>query len=149
LPRYRQAALCLEETIQEQQRCYEAVEQARRKNRRNDQCPLNEIVGPFDLITLFNILYYFPDEDRTGLLDNMRAMLSPQGVLAVVMNFRSRDTDVGAANLNMVNCSLKGLTGLPDSDEITSLLKRCGFRRIEVHRFMPGNTFYGIVAGNA
>jgi SAM-dependent methyltransferase len=111
--------------------------------------PPDEIGGPFDLITFFNILYYFPEEDRSELLNNIRAMLSPQGVLAVVMNFRSGGTDLGAANLNMVNCSLKGLTPLPDSSEIAALLKRCGFARIEVHRFMPVSTFYGIVARNA
>jgi cyclopropane fatty-acyl-phospholipid synthase-like methyltransferase len=110
--------------------------------------PPEEIVGPFELITLYNILYYFLDEDRIQLLHSLRSMLSPQGVLAVVMHFRSRGKDMGAANLNMVNCSLKGLTRLPDLDEVTSLLKQCGFGKIDVHRFMPGSTFYGIVAGN-
>jgi 4-hydroxy-2,2'-bipyrrole-5-carbaldehyde O-methyltransferase len=111
--------------------------------------PPKEIVGPFDLITLFNILYYFNDRERTELLHNLRAMLSPQGVLAVAMNCHSRGTDIGAANLNMVNCSLKGLTRLPDLDEVTVLLKRCGFSHIDVHRFIPGSTFYGIVAVNS
>ena len=111
--------------------------------------PPEGIVGPFDLISLYNILYYFHDEDRIKLLHNIRAMLSPQGVLAVVMNFRCRGKDIGAANLNMVNCSLKGLTRLPDLDEVTSLLKQCAFGQIDVHRFMPGSTFYGIVAGNS
>jgi SAM-dependent methyltransferase len=111
--------------------------------------PPEEIVGPFDLITLFNILYYFDDEDRIGLLQNLRALLSPQGVLAVAMNCHSRGTDPGAANLNMVNCSLKGLTPLPDLDEIILLLKRCGFGRIDTHRFIPGSTFYGLVASRS
>jgi hypothetical protein len=75
-------------------------------------------------------------------------MLSPQGVLAIAMNCHSRGRDVGAANLNMVNCSLKGLTRLPDRDEILALLKRCPFRQIEAHSFMPGSTFYGFVARN-
>ena len=108
-----------------------------------------EIAGPFDLITLFNILYYFPEKDRGELFHDLRAMLSPRGVVAVAMNFQSKGKDVGAANLNLVNCSLKGLTPLPNLDETTSLLKRCGFRRIEVHRFMPGSTFHGVIAGNS
>jgi 4-hydroxy-2,2'-bipyrrole-5-carbaldehyde O-methyltransferase len=107
-----------------------------------------EIVGPFELITLFNILYYFNDEDRAELVHRLGAMLAPQGVLAVAMNCRSRGMDVGAANLNVVNSSLKGLTRLPDVDEITALLKRCGFRQINTHCFIPGSTFYGIIAGN-
>jgi 2-polyprenyl-3-methyl-5-hydroxy-6-metoxy-1,4-benzoquinol methylase len=107
-----------------------------------------EIAGPFDLITLFNILYYFKDEDRAELLQKIRAMLSPRGVLAIAMNCHSQGMDVGAANLNMVNCSVKGLTPLPSREEIISLLKRCAFPEVAIHRFIPGSTFYGFVAHN-
>ncbi|HBD08195.1 MAG TPA: hypothetical protein DCZ69_08010 [Syntrophobacteraceae bacterium] len=110
--------------------------------------PPKETTGPFDLIILFNILYYFDDEDRTELLHKLRAMLSPQGVLAIAMNCHSKGTDMGAANLNMVNCSLKGLKRLPERDEIMALLTRCAFRQIDTHRFIPGSTFYGFVASN-
>lgn len=110
--------------------------------------PPKEVSGPFDLITLFNVLYYFQEEDRSDLIRKLHAMLSPQGAVAVVMNFRSRGKDVGSANLNMVNCSLKGLTRLPDLHEITLLLKQCGFGKLDVHRFMPGSTFYGIAASS-
>ncbi|RLB42215.1 MAG: hypothetical protein DRH12_06185, partial [Deltaproteobacteria bacterium] len=54
----------------------------------------------------------------------------PQGVLAVVMNFHSMGKDIAAANLNMVNCSLKGLAPLPKLDQVTSLLKQCGFPKL-------------------
>jgi 2-polyprenyl-3-methyl-5-hydroxy-6-metoxy-1,4-benzoquinol methylase len=107
-----------------------------------------EISGPFDLITLFNILYYFDDEERAELLHNLSAMLSPQGVLAIAMNCHSKGKDIGAANLNMVNCSLKGLTRLPDRNEIIALLRQSAFGQIDTHRFMPGSTFYGFVARN-
>jgi len=53
---------------------------------------------------------------------------------------------MATANLNMVNSSLKGLTPLPQLNDITAILKECGFGKIEVHRFMPGSTFYGLVA---
>ncbi len=115
----------------------------------NIRRPPEEIAGPFDLITLFNILYYFNEEDRAELLSALRARLSSQGVLAVAMNCHSRGKDIGAANLNMVNCSLKGLTKLPELEEIISVLKRSGFRRIDPHRFIPGSTFYGLVASNS
>ncbi len=108
-----------------------------------------EIVGPFDLITLYSILYYFEREERPKLLAGLRSMLSPTGVLAVAMSFRSLGKDIGTANLNMVNSSLKGLTPLPDLNDITSILKQCGFGGIEIHRFMPGSTFCGIIAHQA
>ncbi len=105
-----------------------------------------EIVGPFDVITLYNLLYYFEATERPGLLQALRGMLSPQGVLAVAMGFRSNGGDLAMANLNLVNSSLKGVTPLPDLDQVRSLLKQCGFGNLVVHRFMPGSTFYGIVA---
>lgn len=107
-----------------------------------------EIEGPFDLIILFNILYYFKEEDRAELLNKLRAMLAPRGVLAIAMNCHSQGADIGAANLNIVNCSLKGLTPLPSREEIVSLLKRCSFPEIDTQRFVPGSTFYGFVARN-
>jgi 2-polyprenyl-3-methyl-5-hydroxy-6-metoxy-1,4-benzoquinol methylase len=105
-----------------------------------------EIMGPFDVITLYNLLYYFDKEARLSLMNNLRDILSPMGVLAVAMSFHSKGKDMATANLNMVNSSLKGLTPLPELNDITSVLKKCGFGKIEVHRFMPGSTFYGIVA---
>lgn len=105
-----------------------------------------EISGPFDLIALNNILYYFSKEDRPELVKSLHSMLSPTGVLAVAMSFRSRGKDIGSANLNMANNSLKGLTPLPDLDDIVFLLKQCGFQKVEIRRFMPGSTFLGLVA---
>ena len=105
-----------------------------------------KITAPFDVITLYNLLYYFEISERPALLQTLKSMLSPHGVLAVAMGFRSQGKDIGMANLNMVNSSLTGVTPLPELDEVTALLKECGLKNIEVHRFMPGGTFYGIVA---
>jgi cyclopropane fatty-acyl-phospholipid synthase-like methyltransferase len=102
--------------------------------------------GPFDLITLHNIIYYFPAEGRLELLNRLRSILCPDGVVAVAMHFQSGAKDVGAANLNMVNCSLKGLTPLPDLDEFTAQLKESGFDEIRTHRLIPGSTFFGVSA---
>lgn len=104
-----------------------------------------EIAGPFDVITLYNLLYYFEKTERLNLIQTLLGLLAPQGVLAVAMGFRSKGKDIGMANLNLVNSSLKGVTPLPELHEVTALLKQCGFGNIEVHRFMPGSTFYGIV----
>ena len=104
------------------------------------------VSGSFDLITLYNVLYYFNRQDRNALLGRVRSMLSPGGALAVVMNFHSQGRDIAAANLNVVNCSLKGLTPLPGLDEMTALLKQAGFSEIKIHHFLPASTFCGIVA---
>jgi hypothetical protein len=46
----------------------------------------------------------------------------------------------------VVNNSLKGLTPLPDIDEIKLLLKQCGLSKINIHKFMPGSSFLGLAA---
>ena len=109
----------------------------------------SEKTGTFDLISLINILYYFNEEDRFDLMNNLCKQLSPDGILIIVMNFNSKGKDAGAANLNVVNNSLKKLTPLPDIDEIKSLLEQCGLSKIKIHRFMPGSSFWGLVAYNS
>lgn len=108
--------------------------------------PPEEAAGPFDLINMSSILYYFSPEERAELLSDMRARLAPSGMLSVVMNFHSQGKDLAAANLNVVNCSLKGLYPLPGRQEIADTLRACGFRRIKEHNFLPASTFQGLTA---
>lgn len=108
--------------------------------------PPGEVSGAFDLINLYNLLYYFSAQERADLLADLRARLTPTGMLSVVMNFASQGRDLAAANLNLVNCSLKGLHPLPSLEEISQVLERCGFRRLQVHHFLPASTFLGITA---
>lgn len=111
--------------------------------------PPEGIKGSFDLITLYNVLHYFTSEKRIGLLQTLRSMLFPHGKIAIATFLQSKGKDLGAANLNMVNSSLKGLAPLPDLNEMTTELKESGFNRITTQRLIPGSTFYGIAAGNA
>ena len=111
--------------------------------------PHDGLEGPFDLITLYNIIYYSPLEERYELLGMLRSMLSLDGVTAIVTHLQSRGKDLGSANLNMVNCSLKGLAPLPDLDEMTEQLKGSGFSQIKALRLIPGSTWYEITAGIA
>ncbi|MCB2193452.1 MAG: methyltransferase domain-containing protein [Deltaproteobacteria bacterium] len=108
--------------------------------------PPQEAAGPFDLINMSSMLYYFSPEERAELLSDMHARLSPSGMLSVVMNFDSQGKDLAAANLNVVNCSLKGLYSLPSREEIGETLRACGFRQIKEHNFLPASTFQGLTA---
>jgi len=102
--------------------------------------------GSFDLITVFNLVYYLRPDERPDFFSLLRSLLSPNGSLALVNNFQSKGRDPMAANLNIVNCSLKGLTVLPDLEAIKTQLTGCGFHSIQVTRFMPRSEFYGITA---
>lgn len=67
-------------------------------------------------------------------------------VSALVNNFQSKGRGPMAANLNIVNCSLKALTALPNLEDVKTQLAGCGFNRVQVTRFMPRSEFYGITA---
>jgi predicted O-methyltransferase YrrM len=105
-----------------------------------------ELGQAFNLVTAFNILYYFSMEERTGFFSILRSLLSSKGCVAFVNNFQSRGKDAGAANLNIVNCSLNGLTGLPSLEDTETQLTSCGFSRVRAMRIMPRSEFYGITA---
>lgn len=104
------------------------------------------IDGPFDLITLYNVLYYFPVEGRPKLFEKLSSLLSADGEVAIVNSVQSGGTDWATANINLTNTTLEGITPLPDLDEIFAQLKESGLNRIKTTRFMPGSAFYGIVA---
>jgi 2-polyprenyl-3-methyl-5-hydroxy-6-metoxy-1,4-benzoquinol methylase len=114
-----------------------------------DICSPPEMMeGPFDLIALYNVLHYFTSEKRVELLRTLNSILSSDGTVGISTFLQSNGEDLGAANLNMANSSLRGLAPLPDIDELTTELKGSGFKRIKTQRLIPGSTFYGIAAGN-
>jgi cyclopropane fatty-acyl-phospholipid synthase-like methyltransferase len=108
--------------------------------------PSVDLKGPFDLIMLFNVIYYFPPEERPTLLKRLHSMLSPDGAIVTAMHFSSHGKDMGAANLNLVNSSVKGLTPLPDLDETIILFREAGLSKTVLRRLLPATSFHGIVA---
>ena len=106
----------------------------------------SEVKGEFDLITLYNIIYYFPVEDRPELVHELRARLSAGGTLALVSTMQGGGGDPMAANLNMVTSSLNGCTPLPDLDDLLALLDRTGFAEIRHTKLIPGSAMVGITA---
>lgn len=100
----------------------------------------------FDLITLVNLVYYFPVEQRPELFRALRSRLAPGGSLAIVMNMQGKMADFGAANLNMANASMQGVTPLPDSATLGEQLKESGFSTVRVSELMPGSSFVGMQA---
>lgn len=105
-----------------------------------------DLKGPFDLIALYNVVYYFSREERSRMLKILRPLAVPGGVLALVTHTKSEGKDLGAANLNLVNSSFEGLTPLPSLEELTGQLRESGFGQIKIQRLIPGSAFYGIRA---
>jgi SAM-dependent methyltransferase len=108
--------------------------------------PSEDLDGPFDLITMYNLLYYFPIEDRPTLFRSLKQRLSETGVLAIFNNMHGRGRDPFAANLNLATTSFTGCTPLPDEDETRQQLEQSGFTKITVTKLIPGRAFCGILS---
>jgi len=102
--------------------------------------------GSFDLITMFNVVYYFKTEERPALFRSVQSMLSPGGRIALATNVQGEPKDISSSHLNLVTSSIAGCTPLPVLGEVTSLLKDSGFDQIKVTRLIPGTALYGILA---
>ena len=101
----------------------------------------------YDLITLYNLIYYFSPEARTKLLLDLRSRLSPGGELALVSSFRSMGKDLSSANLNLATSSMNGCFPLPDLEELRLQIEASGFQRVRQYRLVPGEMLYGLLAG--
>ncbi len=107
---------------------------------------LPDDVSGFNLITLVNVVYYFSLDQRFELLRALRSRLIPGGSIAIIMNMQGKDSDIGAANLNMANASMQGVTPLPDPLVLRDQLKEIGFPTVKMSDLMPGSSFVGIQA---
>lgn len=113
---------------------------------KGDILHLTDTIPQFDLITLVNVVYYFPVEQRPELFRKLRSRLSPGGSLVIIMNMQGKDSDFGAANLNMANASIQGVTLLPDPVQLREQLRESGFSTVMVSDLMLGSSFVGMQA---
>jgi 4-hydroxy-2,2'-bipyrrole-5-carbaldehyde O-methyltransferase len=103
-----------------------------------------ETAGPFDLITLYNNIYYFPESERVRLLVSLRERLNPGGELAVVSLFAG--TTVAAANFELVLRSTVGCAPMGTVENLVSQLHESGFREVATMRLIPVQPFFGVTA---
>jgi SAM-dependent methyltransferase len=108
--------------------------------------PPTELSGTFDLITMYNLIYYFKTEERPALFRSIRAMLSHGGKIAIATNVQGDSKDISSSHLNLATSSMLGCTPLPFLGEITSLLKDSDFEQIKVTKLILGTALYGITA---
>jgi SAM-dependent methyltransferase len=105
-----------------------------------------EVGGPFDLILLLSVVYYFEVHERVAVLSSLRGRMPPGGSLAVVTSCRGPGVDSFSANLNLATTSMEGLTPLPTAEEMEAQLREAGFDRISRTRLIPRTTYFGFLA---
>ncbi|HYP39867.1 MAG TPA: class I SAM-dependent methyltransferase [Chloroflexia bacterium] len=106
--------------------------------------PTAELSGPFDIITLYNNIYYFPPEERPALFRSLRERLASGGRLAVVSAMRG--ASVTTNDFDLVLRSTLGCTALPDTEELRAQLLGSGFDHVAGTRLAPIESFYGLIA---
>jgi SAM-dependent methyltransferase len=103
-----------------------------------------EVTGPFGLITLYNNVYYFTPEERSGLLRSLRSLLVPGGTFALVTLVPGKS--VISLDFDLALRCTAGCTPLPSVDDVTALLREAGFSKVQTTRLMPTEPFYGFAA---
>ncbi len=106
--------------------------------------PPPELAGPFDIITLYNNIYYFATMQHVPLFQSLCSRLRPDGILAMVSIFKS--TTVIAANFDLVLRSTQGCVPLPAVDDVVCELQQSGFSQVQKTQLYPGESFYGLLA---
>jgi 4-hydroxy-2,2'-bipyrrole-5-carbaldehyde O-methyltransferase len=90
---------------------------------------------PFDIVTFFNLIYYFPENERTDLLRNLGRLLSPGGKLILTTLCPINDPSIQL--MNLWSSMTDGFGPLPDPDNVCDQLNDAGFDEIQFEKLIP------------
>ncbi len=100
--------------------------------------------GPFDLVTLYNNVYYFPSETRTDLFRTIRSLLGDSGSFALVSSMNKNTAQT--LYFDIVLRSTTGCAPLPEMRELKSQLHGAGYKSVTPVPLVPGGWYCGVVA---
>ncbi|MGV2920466.1 SAM-dependent methyltransferase [Streptomyces alfalfae] len=101
----------------------------------------------YDLVTLHNNIYYFPEADRVEILARAREALAPGGRLLLTTSCQGGGPSLEVLGLWFEFADFGG--PLPAEDELVQQLVKAGFTDVEAHRIVPGEQFRAFVGTNA
>jgi SAM-dependent methyltransferase len=101
---------------------------------------------PFDIVTLYNNIYYFPVPERVALLIHLRSYLKPGGFLLLMTGCQGGQavTEI----LNLWGATTQGCDRLPDKEEMIKQLEAAGYVNVKAKNLLPGDSFYMFVGYN-
>lgn len=89
----------------------------------------------FDIITFFNLIYYFPENERTDLLRNLGSLLETGGQLILTTLCPANDPSIQL--MNLWSSMTDGFGPLPDPDNVCDQLNDAGFVEIQFEKLIP------------
>lgn len=96
----------------------------------------------YDVLTLHNNIYYFPDAERVALLRHARAFLKPGGRL--LLTTACRGGGISVQVLHLWGVMTEGGGPLPAPEELLAQLDAAGFRDTRAtNHLAPLDRFYG------
>jgi SAM-dependent methyltransferase len=105
-----------------------------------------EPVELFDIVTLYNNIYYFPFDERPSFLRHVRKFLKPSGLMLLTTGCQGGN--LGIELLNLYGASTVGCGRLASVKEMVNQLHEAGYKDIKAINLIPGDKFYGFKASN-
>ncbi|MFH8791319.1 SAM-dependent methyltransferase [Streptomyces sp. NPDC017941] len=102
----------------------------------------------FDVVTMHNNIYYFPQDERAEVLARARSLLAPGGTLLLTSSCRGSGT-LGIEVLNLWFEYARFGGPLPQEDELLDQLRAAGFDDVRASRVLPGQAFRAFTGSNA
>jgi 4-hydroxy-2,2'-bipyrrole-5-carbaldehyde O-methyltransferase len=98
----------------------------------------------FDLVLLFQNIYYFAEDERPDLLRRLDGLLAPGGALVVASLFAGRS--LAAAHYDVLFRATAGCAPLPRRQELDRQLRDAGFTSTRWARLIPRESFHAVLA---
>jgi SAM-dependent methyltransferase len=98
---------------------------------------------PFDILTLYNNIYYFPVEERVGTLGHLLGLLRPGGRIVITTGCLNGSIEFELVNL--IHAGTRGWGRLPENVEMLRQMEDAGFERCEAVELIPGNGYYAFI----
>jgi SAM-dependent methyltransferase len=98
----------------------------------------------FDLVLLFQNIYYFADDERPDLLRRLRGLLAPGGALLLASLFAGRS--LAAAHYDLLFRATAGCAPLPRRQQLDRQLRDAGFTTTRWVQLIPLESFHAVVA---
>ncbi|MCP9949838.1 class I SAM-dependent methyltransferase [Actinomadura madurae] len=100
----------------------------------------------FDLVTLHNNIYYFPEGERVKVLEKVRSLLAPGGRLLLTTPCRGGGVGMEVLDLWFECADFGG--PLPHADGLAAQLESAGFTGVRARRLIPGEQFRAFTGTN-
>lgn len=100
--------------------------------------------GSADLVTLHQNIYYFADDERSGLLAHLATFFGPGGRL-LITSF-ARGGGIATTGLDLWGAVTDGAVRLPVPGDLAEELRQAGYVDVEVIPLVTGGMFHAYVA---